>query len=99
MKTDMPNRKIHYGAIPLHADGREMMGTHGGVYRERDGLYVAAEVLAGDYVSVENFVRFTLNKYGVHEVKYAIYHGGFGSSGRLAATVECWNPSNDRKGR
>jgi hypothetical protein len=80
------NRAIRWGAIPLHDDGREMMGTHGSVHT--DGKIVLAHIVSGDYVSEANFVRFAVSRYGTPGVTYALFAGGFSSSARKTGTFK-----------
>lgn len=89
----MPNQKIRWGAIPIsnygEPDEREMMGTHGSVYV--NGVSVLTEVLSGEYVNRDNFIRFVIDKYGTPGVVYAIYKGArpFAIETRNAGTVQC----------
>lgn len=59
-----------YFAIPLHADGREMLGTHGWV--DVDGNSTGVAVLSGEYISPENCIRYLVSRYGVSGVTYSI---------------------------
>lgn len=94
----MRNRKIRWGAIPISnygtPDEREMMGTHGSVYV--NGEYKLAAILSGEYVSRDNFIRFTIDKYGVPGVVYAIYRGErpFAIETRNAGVVQCMREVN-----
>lgn len=65
------NSAVRYVAIPLRADGSEMLGTHGTV--EVNGRRVGVAVLSGEYVSAANMCRFTLSRYGVKGATYAVY--------------------------
>lgn len=88
------SRAIRWGAIPISKYGtpeeREMMGTHGGVY-DVNGKWVLTAILSGEYVSRDNFIRFTIDKYGTPGVVYAIYKGArpFAIETRNAGTVQC----------
>lgn len=64
-------RAVRYVAFPLHADGREMLGTHGNV-TTASGQSVPAEIMWGEYVSAANMVRFCVSRYGRVGITYAI---------------------------
>lgn len=93
------NRAIRWGAIPISEYGtpneREMMGTHGSVIKQ-NGERVLTEVLSGEYVSRDNFIRFMIDKYGTPGVVYAIYRGSrpFSIPVRNAGVVQCMRESN-----
>jgi hypothetical protein len=72
-----------------------MMGTHGSVVKP-NGERVLTEVLSGEYVSRDNFIRFTIDKYGTPGVVYAIYRGTrpFAIETRNAGIVQCMREEN-----
>jgi hypothetical protein len=86
--------RVRWGAIPISNYGtpeeREMMGTHGSVVKQ-NGERVLTEVLSGEYVSRDNFIRFMIDKYGTPGVVYAIYRGSrpFAIETRNAGVVQC----------
>lgn len=89
----MARNRIRWAAIPVsnygQPDQREMLGTHGSVYV--DGESVLTSVLSGEYVSRDNFIRYTIDKYGTPGVVYAIYKGSrpFSIQATPAGMVKC----------
>ena len=95
----MSRNRVRWGAIPISnygtPDEREMMGTHGSVVKP-DGTRVLTEVLSGEYVNRDNFIRYVIDKYGTPGVVYAIYRGPrpFSIPTRNAGTVQCMREAN-----